>query len=205
MNQNERFGGYFGVSRFVFLQFVAPRPPTTQQPHNPTTPQPNNPTTPQPHKPNQLGPAECAKRSAAPPGHGVLDQALQFFFPASFSQVLISKPVLSSSFQFLPPPKGSPPASAFRRATLSFARGPSFVAAGSSKSDSRTLPRHLPRACAGWYVFLMFFEAFFVDFGSFLGAKIDQKCAGKALQAEKVKTSILMTLTRDFNGLLPKI
>ena len=63
------------------------------------------------------------------------------------------------------PPKGSPPASAFRQACAFFARVPPFVATWSSKIYFQPLFRRLPRACAGMCLIFMFFGAFSADFG----------------------------------------
>ena len=123
----------------------------TQQPSNPTTQRPNNPTTQQPkdnprqqptqqrhkkqkrqqekkrqpnHPPTKLdGPAECAKRSAAPPGCGVLDepQVCQDLVVLEIPRFLFLSWSFAWIFLFLTPPKPSPAPSAFRRAVHLFA------------------------------------------------------------------------------------
>ena len=125
-----------------------------QQPNNPTT---QHPTTQQPkdnprqqptqqrhkkqkrqqgqkrqpnHPPTKLdGPAECAKRSAAPPGCGVLDepQVCQDLVVLGVPCFLFLSLSFASIFLFLTPPKPSPAPSAFRRAVRLFALPAVFV------------------------------------------------------------------------------
>ena len=89
-----------------------------------TAQQPNNPTT------KLDGPAECAKRSAAPPGCGVLDepQVCQDLVVLGVPRFLFLSLSFAWIFLFLTPPKPSPAPSAFRRADRLF-RLSSFFAA----------------------------------------------------------------------------
>ena len=72
---------------------------------------------------SQPGPAECAKRSAAPPGCGVLDepQVCQDLVVLEIPRFLFLSLSFAWIFLFLTPPKPSPAPSAFRRAVHLFA------------------------------------------------------------------------------------
>ena len=72
---------------------------------------------------SQPGPAECAKRSAAPPGCGVLDetQVCQDLVVLEIPRFLFLSLSFAWIFLFLTPPKPSPAPSAFRRAVRLFA------------------------------------------------------------------------------------
>ena len=78
---------------------------------------------------SQPGPAECAKRSAAPPGCGVLDepQVCQDLVVLRVPRFLFLSLSFASIFLFLTPPKPSPAPSAFRRAVRLFALPAVFV------------------------------------------------------------------------------
>ena len=78
---------------------------------------------------SQPGPAECAKRSAAPPGCGVLDepQVCQDLVVLGVPRFLFLSLSFASIFLFLTPPKPSPAPSAFRRAVHLFALPAVFV------------------------------------------------------------------------------
>ena len=108
-----------------------------QQPNDPTTQQPKDNPRQQPtqqrhkkqkrqqgqkrqpnHPPTKLdGPAECAKRSAAPPGCGVLDepQVCQDLVVLGLPRFLFLSLSFASIFLFLTPPKPSPAPSAFHQ------------------------------------------------------------------------------------------